>query len=187
MSLLKEIKACDICIGSIPFSPKPILQFGTNAETLIVGQAPGIRAHETEKPWNDASGMRLREWLNISAEDFYNPRKFAIVPMGFCYPGKGKTGDLPPRKECSVRWMDSILCDLTQLKRIVLVGSYSANYFLGLGPLTDKIQEHATSISPFIVLPHPSPRNNIWLSKNLWFEREYLENIRQKFITLSSI
>lgn len=183
--LLREIRSCTLCEGALPLSPKPILQFHHKARVLLVGQAPGIRAHESGKPWNDASGDRLRSWLSMDASVFYDPKSLSIVPMGFCYPGRGKTGDLPPRKECSVRWMDSILAHLKNLEHIVLVGSYSTNYFLGPGDLTQKIKEHAWGTSEYIVLPHPSPRNNIWLSKNPWFENEALPQIRQKIKCLS--
>lgn len=180
MKLLDEIKSCQLCANELPLAPKPILQFHPKSEFLIIGQAPGIKAHESGIPWNDASGVRLRQWLNIHDQDFYNPRKFSIVPMGFCYPGKGKSGDLPPRKECSTRWMDTILCHLKNVKSIILVGNYSAAYFLGEGKLSDKIMEHSKIDSSFIVLPHPSPRNNIWLRKNEWFEYECLPSIRRK-------
>jgi uracil-DNA glycosylase len=179
--LLQEIQRCQICADGLPFLPRPILQFHTHARYLIVGQAPGIKAHESGIPWSDASGIRLREWLQIRDINFYNPKLFSILPMSFCYPGKGKSGDLPPRRECSIRWMDSLLTELTHLKRIILVGNYAANYFLGDSDLTTKIKDHARNSSPFIVLPHPSPRNNIWLAKNAWFEQVSLSHIRKKF------
>lgn len=178
--LLSEIKACNLCEDRLPFKPNPILQIHAASEILIIGQAPGLKAHQTGIPWNDASGVRFRDWLQISFSDFYNPKKISIVPMGFCYPGRGKSGDLPPLKECSIRWMDSILADLKNLKLIVLVGNYSTQYFLGLGSLAPRIKQYALNLSPYIVLPHPSPRNNIWLKKNPWFELECLEQIRKK-------
>lgn len=178
--LLREIRSCTFCESELPFPPKPILQFHRSSKLLLIGQAPGVRAHHSGKPWNDASGERLREWLEIDVEKFYNPKFLSIVPMGLCYPGRGKTGDLPPRKECSVLWMDSILSHLKNLEKLILVGSYSTNHFLGAGDLTQKIREHAVSDSHYVVLPHPSPRNNIWLRKNEWFEREALPLIRRK-------
>lgn len=181
MSLISEIKACRFCEDELPLEPRPILQFHRKSQFLIVGQAPGIKAHTTRTPWNDASGVRLRDWLQISSTDFYHSKIFTIIPMGFCYPGKGSSGDLPPRKECSVLWMDSILENLKDLKKIILVGSYSTKYFLGEGNFSEQIKEHAQNDSHFILLPHPSPRNNIWLRKNSWFEEEYLSKIRQKF------
>ena len=180
MNLIDEIKACNLCSDVLPLAPKPVLRLNIHSPYLIVGQAPGLKVHETEIPWNDASGERLRHWLGLESKTFYDPEFFSIVPMGFCYPGRGKSGDLPPRKECSARWMDTVLCELKDLQKIILVGSYSSNYFLGEGDLTSKIREHAESESMFIVLPHPSPRNNIWLKKNEWFEEEIVPKIRQK-------
>lgn len=179
-NLLEEIKMCRLCEGDLPFEPNPVLVFNPHSRYLIIGQAPGIKVHESNKPWNDASGDRLREWLGIKTNDFYNPDIFSIVPMGFCYPGKGKSGDLPPRKECAIRWMDSILCEFIHLERIILVGSYSTHHFLGQGSIDDYIREYARNESIFVALPHPSPRNNIWLKKNQWFEKESLPFIRKK-------
>lgn len=180
MNLLNEIKGCSLCSDVLPYGARPVLQFAKDSPLLLVGQAPGLKVHETGRPWNDASGIRLREWLQINEDDFYSTKKLAIVPMGFCYPGRGRSGDNPPRPECSVRWMDIILSYLKNIRTTILVGSYSTEYFLGPGKLTDKIREHARNDSRFIVLPHPSPRNNIWLAKNQWFEKEDLILIRQK-------
>jgi uracil-DNA glycosylase len=180
MKLLTEIKSCNLCQEDLPCVAKPVLQFHRNSQVLITGQAPGLMAHNSGIPWNDASGVRLRSWLKIDEQVFYNTQKISIVPIGFCYPGRGKSGDLPPRKECSIRWLDSILCHLTNLKILILVGQYATNYYLGNGPLASKIRQHAINDSSFLVLPHPSPRNNIWLKKNSWFEEEYLELIRKK-------
>jgi uracil-DNA glycosylase len=180
MELLKDIRSCNICQDSLPLIAKPILQFSKQSKLLLIGQAPGIKAHNTNRPWNDASGIRLREWLKIDESDFYCAKKTAIVPMGFCYPGRGASGDNPPRPECSARWMDSILHYLKNIELKILIGSYAANHFLGKGDLTSKIRLHSTSNSPYIVLPHPSPRNNIWLSKNAWFLNEILPLIRFK-------
>lgn len=180
MQILKEIRACTLCADVLPRSPKPILQFSKTSSLLIVGQAPGVVAHETGIPWNDASGERLRNWLNVSRESFYDASKVAIVPVGFCYPGRGKSGDLPPRPECRVRWMDSILCHLTEIQFTVVIGAYAASYFCGKGNLSEYIKEFSLNASPMVVLPHPSPRNNIWLSKNEWFEQESLPAIKSK-------
>lgn len=180
MKLLTKIRSCNLCREELPLNPKPILQFSRSSKIMLIGQAPGILAHETNRPWNDASGIRLRTWLQISKQDFYQASNFAIVPMGFCYPGRGKSGDNPPRPECQVRWMDTILCHLKEVRLKILVGSYATEYFLGPGKLSEKIKEHATIDSPFVVLPHPSPRNNIWLAKNKWFEQDHLNLIRLK-------
>lgn len=180
LTILDEIKLCRLCEGDLPFAPNPVLALNPDSPHLIIGQAPGIKVHETNRPWNDASGERLRHWLGIESHDFYDTNKFSIVPMGFCYPGKGKTGDLPPRKECAIRWMDSVLCEFKNLKRIILVGSYSTHHFLGPGSIDQFIKEHSINDSIFVVLPHPSPRNNIWLKKNEWFEEETIFHIRKK-------
>lgn len=180
MELIKEIKACRLCEDELPKAPHPVFVLNPKSPFLIVGQAPGLKVHETGIPWNDASGERLRHWLGIPASSFYNSSMFSIVPIGLCYPGRGKSGDLPPRKECSVLWMDTILCEFENLKKLILVGSYSSQYFLGAGEISVKIREHATNDSPFIVLPHPSPRNNIWLKRNEWFENESIPLIRKK-------
>ena len=180
MKLAHEIRSCTLCSDVLPLEPRPILQLSASAKILIISQAPGIKAHDSSKPWNDASGTRLREWLKISEKDFYDAKKTALIPMGFCYPGKSASGDLPPRPECSARWMDTVLFSLKNVKLKILVGSYSANYFIGNGNLTDKIKEYAKNDHEIIVMPHPSPRNNIWLSKNLWFEKESLPLIQRK-------
>lgn len=185
MKLLKEIRACSLCEDVLPFAPKPILQFSKKSSLLIVGQAPGLAAHNTEKPWNDKSGIRLRHWICIKDEDFYNPSKTAIVPMGFCYPGRGTGGDNPPRPECSVRWMDIILNHLSKVKVKIIIGSYAASYFCHDKNLQNNIKHHAYNDSDMIVLPHPSPRNNIWLKKNPWFEIECLPAIRTKLAAKS--
>lgn len=181
MTLLKEIRACTLCSDVLPLPPRPILQFGRSSSLLIVGQAPGFAAHESGRPWNDASGERLRQWIEITHDHFYDPARVAIVPMGFCYPGRGKNGDLPPRPECSIRWMDTILSELKNIQMTVIIGSYAASYFCGKDDLSTHIMEHAFNLSSMIVLPHPSPRNNIWLAKNPWFVRDCLPAIRKKF------
>lgn len=185
MKLADEIRNCSICADALPLPPRPIIQLSKHAKILIVGQAPGIKAHETQKPWNDASGERLRKWLMIDESSFYDRKKIAIVPMGFCYPGRASSGDLPPRPECRIRWMDTILCYLKEVQLTILVGSYAAEYFLGSGNLTDKIKDFALNEGSYVVLPHPSPRNNIWLSKNLWFEEKSIHLIREKIKKLS--
>jgi uracil-DNA glycosylase len=186
MKILKEIRACSLCNDVLPFSPRPIIQMSHQSQLLLVGQAPGIAAHESGKPWNDASGIRLREWLNLSEEYFYDPRHVAIVPMGFCYPGKGKSGDLPPRPECRARWMDTVLTELHEIKFTILIGSHAAKYFCDTKDFATLINEFSFNNSSMIVLPHPSPRNNIWLAKNQWFEKKCLPAIRKKvFLALA--
>jgi uracil-DNA glycosylase len=179
--LLQEIRRCRTCVGKLPFAPKPVLNFAPAAKILIVGQAPGTKVHATGIPWNDPSGDRLRLWLGVEPQQFYDPQQFAITPIGFCYPGKGKSGDLPPRRECAPQWMPRVLQALPNLTLILLIGSYSQKFFLGAAyqGLTTNVknwQQFAPRIFP---LPHPSPRNNIWLKRNAWFERDLVPRLRQ--------
>lgn len=178
-SLLTKIKQCTLCANDLPNAPNPILQFRSTASIMIIGQAPGIHAHQTNKPWNDASGRRLREWLNLSESVFYNPAKIAIVPMGFCYPGTGKSGDLPPRPECAHHWHQLIRQSLNEIKVTLLVGQYAQRYYLkDKDTLTSRCKNWHRYRSKYLVLPHPSPRNNLWLRKNPWFESEVMPEMR---------
>lgn len=175
------INACDLCRNKLPFEPRPIFQFTKESTILLVGQAPGIKAHDSGIPWNDKSGDRLREWLGVSKELFYNPSIFAIVPMAFCYPGRGNGGDLPPPKECSQTWMPRIREHLSNIKLEVYVGKHACDYRFGrLSNLTNFLKRKYKSNDREIALPHPSPRNNIWLAKNKWFEEEAVPVIREK-------
>jgi uracil-DNA glycosylase len=181
-SLIKEIRACTNCAVDLPLGPRPIVSFSRNSKILLVGQAPGTRVHETGIPWNDPSGERLRNWLDVSNEQFYDPDKIAIVPMGFCYPGRGKSGDNPPRPECAPLWMERIRSSLPNIEMTVLIGQYALNYFLGAKKkrtLTETVKSWREYFPEFVVLPHPSPRNNIWLKKNQWFERELVPEISE--------
>lgn len=192
IKLLEEIRKCTHC-QDLPLGPKPVLNFSNSSRVLIAGQAPGTKVHESGIPWNDASGVRLREWLGIDSDLFYNPKYFAIVPMGFCYPGKGKTGDLPPRKECSELWHKQILEALPNLELVIAIGKYAQDYYLNKPSknLTENVkswdqfhfESHGKSIKT-IVLPHPSPRNNIWLKKNPWFEEEIIPKLKKEIKTL---
>ncbi len=179
--LIDEVKACTVCKDNLPFPPKPILQFSTTSRIIIIGQAPGIKVQESGVPWNDASGKRLREWMGVSERDFYKTQNFGIVPMGFCYPGKGKSGDLPPRPECAELWMQRILKILRQKKLVILIGQYSQSYFLQdqkKKTLTETVKNWENYLPEYFVLPHPSPRNNIWLRKNTWFEKQVLPALK---------
>ena len=187
LQLIDEIRACQHCVEFLPFSPKPIFSFSNNSKIILIGQAPGIKVYESEIPWDDASGMRLREWLGVSSEQFYDTKNFAIVPMGFCYPGKGKSGDLPPRPECAKLWMDPILDCLKTHKLKILIGQYAQKQFLGNSMkrnLTETVKSWSEYLPEYVVLPHPSPRNNIWLKKNPWFIEELLPEIKE-FVRLS--
>lgn len=180
MHLLSEIRNCRICEKALPFSPRPVLSFSKEAKILVVGQAPGTKAHESETPWNDASGERLRTWMGVSKEIFYNPEKIAIAPMGFCYPGKGKSGDLPPRPECAPMWMPKILEHLKNIKLKVIIGVYAHEYFLNEKRLVGEIVKSWKKYSPDVFpLPHPSPRNNIWLKRNPWVEEDLIPELQR--------
>ncbi len=179
-NLITEISRCTFCVEHLPLGPRPIVSFSEKSKILIVGQAPGTRVHETGIAWNDPSGDRLRTWLNVTREEFYDTDNFAIAPMGFCYPGRGKTGDNPPRPECAPLWMNRIIDSLVNIKLTILIGQYAQDYFLKTKKkktLTETVRNWREYFPDFVVLPHPSPRNNIWLKKNEWFERELIPEI----------
>jgi len=179
--LKEEISKCTVCKEFLPFTPKPICSFSRRSKIVMIGQAPGLRVHESGVPWDDASGERLREWLGVTGEQFYDPDIFAIVPMGFCYPGKGKTGDLPPRPECAPLWMDPVLESIGDHKIKILIGQHSQKYFLknaAAATLTETVKAWRAYLPGCMVLPHPSPRNNIWLKKNPWFGVELLPAVK---------
>ncbi len=179
--LLEEIRNCRECEQHLPLGPRPVLQASVRAKILIIGQAPGRRVHESGVPWEDASGDRLRTWMGIEREQFYDDNLIALVPMGFCYPGTGDSGDLPPRKECAELWHDSLLARLKKIQLTLLIGNYAQNHRLPgakKSSLTATVmgwQQHAPTIFP---LPHPSPRNNRWLKKNPWFVEELLPTLQ---------
>ncbi len=180
--LLKEVRACTAC-ADLPLGPRPVLAAARTARILIVGQAPGTRVHETGIPWNDPSGDRLRLWMDIDRETFYDTRHIAIVPMGFCYPGRGKSGDLPPRPECAPLWHDRILRELPGLELKILAGSYAHAYYLAdrrKKTLTETVRASVEYGEEIIPLPHPSPRNNLWLRKNPWFEKRLVPRLQSR-------
>ena len=174
---ISEALHCTLCKSHLPHGPRPVFQVHPNARILIAGQAPGIRVHETGIPFNDPSGERLRAWMGVSRETFYNPEKIAILPMGFCYPGTGKSGDLPPRKECATTWRDALLALMPNIQLTLAIGQYAQAWHLGNSAkhnLTETVKSWGDYAPNIIPLPHPSPRNNIWLKKNPWFEEELL-------------
>ncbi|WP_219899655.1 uracil-DNA glycosylase family protein [Zobellella taiwanensis] len=181
-SLLREVRACRLCEAHLPLGPRPVVQLGGGARILIIGQAPGTRVHNTGIPWNDPSGDTLRRWLEVGREQFYDPELFAIMPMGFCYPGKGKSGDLPPRPECAPTWHQRILDALPHIELTLLIGQYAQRYYLGnrYPTLTETVRHWREFAPTQLPLPHPSPRNRRWLTQNPWFEREELPALRAR-------
>ncbi len=181
-SLLTEVRACTICEPYLPLGPRPVLQLHPNARILIAGQAPGRKVHDSGVPFDDASGNRLREWLGVTREEFYNPEKIAILPMGFCFPGSGKSGDLPPRPECAPAWREQLLGQLRDLALTLVLGKYAQAYHFGESntSVTELVKSWDTYWPNLVPLPHPSPRNNPWLRKNPWFETDLLPSLRQR-------
>lgn len=175
--VVNAARACDICKAHLPLGPRPIFQVDQQAKLLIVSQAPGIRAHNSGIPFEDASGERLRNWMNVSPKTFYDTTKVAILPMGFCYPGRGKSGDLPPRAECAAKWRNPFLQQLKNIEITLVIGQYAQAWHLGnkrKPTLTETVKNWRQYWPEQAVLPHPSPLNNIWLKKNAWFEDEVL-------------
>lgn len=189
--LLAEVRACRACDSELPLGANPVVRAQSSARILIVGQAPGTRVHATGIPWNDPSGDRLREWMNLSREQFYDDAQIAIMPMGFCYPGKGKSGDLPPRKECAELWHEKILAQLPHVELTLLVGSYAQAHYLkehssdtDFKSLTERVRAWRQFVPAVLPLVHPSPRNRRWLKNNAWFEQEVVPYLRERVKTL---
>ncbi len=181
--LLKEIYSCKICLPHLLDGVNPIISASQYSKIAIIGQAPGKIVHQTGIPWNDKSGERLRNWLSIGSEKFYDPKQVALIPMGFCYPGKGKSGDLPPRSECAPKWHESVFQSMRNITLIILIGSYAQSHYLAKKKkptLTETIRNFEEYLPRYFVLPHPSPRNNIWMKKNSWFEDNVLPVLKEK-------
>lgn len=177
-ALLKEIRACAVCAHALAAGPRPVVQFGSRSRVVIIGQAPGARVHESGVPWQDDSGNRLRDWTGLTAGDFYDPAKVALVPMGFCYPGKGRSGDLPPRPECAPLWHDRVLATLKHVRLTLLVGSYAQARYLTKQSLTETVRSFEDHGPAFFPLPHPSWRSGLWMRRNPWFEKDVLPALR---------
>ena len=178
-----KARACDICKVHLPLGPRPVFQISPTARILVAGQAPGRRVHETGMPFNDPSGDRLRDWMGIDRTVFYGAKKIAILPMGFCYPGTGKSGDLPPRPECAPKWRRQLLDFLPGIQLTLVIGQYAHDWHLGglrKDTLTDTVRNWEEYWPKILALPHPSPRNNIWLKKNPWFSETVLPVLKTK-------
>lgn len=181
--LLEAVRACRACEAHLPLGPRPILQAASSARILIVGQAPGKQVHNTGIPWNDASGETLRRWMDVDESVFYDPGRIAIIPMGYCYPGRGNGGDLPPRKECADLWLDQLLAQLPQVRLTLLVGQYAQRHFLRSrrkNSLAETVKAWADYTPDHLPLPHPSPRNTPWFKRHAWFESELLPALRSQ-------
>ena len=180
--LITEIKNCTICQEHLVDGCRPVFTVHPKSKIIIIGQAPGRRVHESGIPWHDKSGDNIRDWMDVTKEEFYDEQLFGIVPMGFCFPGTGKSGDLPPRKECAPQWHPSLLGLMKEVKLTLLVGSYAQKYYLGKKAkknLTQTVQHFEEYLPTLLPLPHPSPRNNIWMKKNPWFKKDLLPELKK--------
>jgi len=181
-ALLTEVRSCTVCADHLIDGVRPVVQVGTGARIAIIGQAPGRKVHASGVPWDDASGTRLRDWLGLTADEFYDPDIVALVPMGFCYPGSNKSGDKPPRPECAPLWHDRILGHLNDDRLDIIIGTYAqARYITDRAKtLTATVANWQSYLPNQVVLPHPSPRNAHWLTKNPWFEAETLPAVKAR-------
>ena len=182
-ALLRRIDACRLCAARIAHEPRPVVQAGTGARILVAGQAPGRKVHESGVPWNDASGRRLRQWLEMDEATFYDPQKVALVPMGFCYPGKAGSGDAPPLPQCRATWHPRLLPLLPNIGLVLAIGQYAQVHYLGdrhKGSLTANMRAWREFLPEMLPLPHPSPRNVAWFKANPWFEGEVLPGLRER-------
>ncbi|KEF32068.1 Hypothetical protein D777_00702 [Marinobacter nitratireducens] len=178
--LVRRVRACTICAESLDHEPRPVIQLSESSRILVVGQAPGRRVHETGLPFNDPSGDRLRDWMGVTRDTFYDEQLLAILPMGFCYPGTGKSGDLPPRPECAPAWRQLLLDRLTNIELTLVIGQYAQAWHLEApsSTVTENVKRWQEFWPTVVPLPHPSPRNNRWLRNNPWFESEVVPALR---------
>lgn len=179
--LLCEIRDCEVCKTHLPLGPRPIVAGSKNSRIVLVSQAPGRKAHEQNKAYDDPSGRKLRDWLGVTEEQFYNPDNFAILPIGFCYPGKAKTGDMPPRPECAPLWHDKVWKRLDNVALTLLIGKYAQDQYLGNSVkknLTENVANYSDFLPKYFPIPHPSPVNRFWMVKNPWFEKNVVVELR---------
>ncbi|WP_214071427.1 uracil-DNA glycosylase family protein [Mucilaginibacter sp. dw_454] len=180
--LLNEIRLCTVCTNYLPNLPRPIVRASSSSKIVIIGQAPGQKVQNSGIPWDDQSGNELRRWLGVNKEQFYNTQLFALIPMGFCYPGKSTSGDLPPRSECAPLWHGQLLRHMPEVKLIILIGQYAQNYYLKdlkKQVLTETVRNFNDYLPTYLPLVHPSPRNKIWQKRNPWFELTVVPLLRQ--------
>lgn len=183
--LIDEIRSCSLCTAHLPAGPRPIIQFSESARIVIIGQAPGNRVHQSGIPWDDASGERLRDWTGLTPDVFYDSSRIALVPMGFCYPGTGASGDLPPRPECAPLWHGRVMATLPVDRLTLLVGSYAQDRYLPdfrRKSLTERVRGFAAVAPDHFPLPHPSWRSSGWMRKNPWFEHDLLPMLRHRIL-----
>jgi uracil-DNA glycosylase len=190
-SLLKEVRACTLCAAHLPLGPRPVVQVAADARILIAGQAPGSKVHASGVPFDDASGERLRQWMGLDRETFYDPHQVAILPMGFCFPGTGRSGDLPPRQECAPQWRARLLQAMPNIQLTMVIGQYAMAWHLpgqGTLSLTDTVRHWRDHWPALLPMPHPSPRNNLWLKANPWFVTDVVPALqaRVRLITASA-
>ncbi|WP_461532291.1 uracil-DNA glycosylase family protein [Sinomicrobium sp.] len=185
--LLSDIRSCTVCKDFLPYPPRPIVQASSTSQIVVIGQAPGKRVQDSGIAWNDPSGDNLREWLGVEKDVFYDEKIFALIPMGFCFPGSGKSGDLPPRPECAPLWHQKLLHSMPDIKLTLLIGLYAQKYYLrerAKKTLTETVQNYEEYLPDIIPLPHPSPRNNIWQKKHPWFKETLIPVLREKVKSL---
>ncbi len=178
-----EIARCTVCAKDLPLGPRPVFRVSPTARILVIGQAPGRLVHASGVPWDDPSGKRLRQWMQLEDAVFYDSVQVGIMPMGFCYPGTGKSGDLPPRPECAPLWHEVLLAKMPAIELTLLIGQYAQNYYLQdrcKKTLTETVQTWREYAPTHLPLPHPSPRNNLWLKRNPWFEREVVPHLQDR-------
>lgn len=185
--VISEVRACDVCAASLPLGPWPVFQVHPKAKILVVGQAPGTRVHKTGVPFDDPSGDRLRDWMGVDKDTFYDAEQISILPMGFCYPGRGKSGDLPPRPECAEKWRGQLLGLMPNIQLTLVIGTYALDWHLKgrlKRNLTETVRAWKDYMPEFLPLPHPSPRNNIWLRRNSWFEEEVVGVLQERVLEI---
>lgn len=180
LKLIEEVELCNHCCNDLPLIPRPVFQISQTAKLLITSQAPGLKAHDSGIPFNDASGNHLREWLGLSKDEFYDSSRVAILPMALCYPGRSNGGDMPPRKECASLWRNKLISEMPYIELTLLVGSYAHVHELGEGKVSLRVSQYQDYLPHYFSLPHPSWRSRIWMKKNQWFENDVLPLLQKR-------